>query len=137
MRSFFSCKIFFLATLICSWHVAAATHPADKYLSDCIAADPSTAGMTNCTIRAHALWESELNIKYVDLRNLLSTKQKLALRDSQRQWIIFRELEFKTIDAFYAALDGTMHIPMRAADRLDIVKNRVLQLNSYIAIIKE
>ena len=93
--------------------------------------------MTNCTTRAHALWESELNIKYVDLRNLLSEKQKLALRDSQRQWIIFRDLEFKVIDAFYSTLDGTMYTPMRAADRLEIVKSRVLQLNSYVALIKE
>ena len=137
MRRFFSCTTLFLVALLCSWQAAAATHPADKYLSDCIAADSTTAGMTNCTTRAHALWESELNVKYVDLRNLLSAQQKLALRDSQRQWLIFRDLEFKTIDAFYAALDGTIHIPMRAADRLNIVKNRVLQLNSYIALIKE
>jgi uncharacterized protein YecT (DUF1311 family) len=137
VRNFVSWITLFHVALLCSWQAVAATHPADKYLSDCIAANSTTAGMTNCTTRAHALWESELNIKYVDLRNLLSEKQKLALRDSQRQWIIFRDLEFKVIDAFYSTLDGTMYTPMRAADRLEIVKSRVLQLNSYVALIKE
>lgn len=136
MLNSMSYMLLMLSAMLWSCQAMAAEQPADSYLSSCIAADSTTAGMANCTARAHALWESELNVKYVDLRNMLTPQQKRALRDSQRQWIAYRDREFETIDAFYAQLEGTMYIPMRAADRLKVTKARVIQINSYISLLK-
>ncbi len=109
----------------------AASPHIDKYLESCIAADSTTAGMTNCAYGAYALWDKELNITYKNLLSSLSPSEQQALRNSQRQWIAFRDAEFKTIDAMYKSKDGTMYIPMRVADRLEIVKTRVSQLQGY------
>ena len=109
----------------------AASPHIDKYLESCIAADSTTAGMANCTYGAYSLWDKELNITYKNLMSSLAPSEQQALGNSQRQWIAFRDAEFKAIDALYKNKDGTMYIPMRVADRLDIVKTRVLQLQGY------
>ena len=110
----------------------AAEHHIDRYLESCIDADSTTAGMLNCTSQAYSLWDKELNIKYTNLMSGLGQADKEVLRKAQRQWIAFRDSEFKAIDALYKSKDGTMYLPMRAADRLEIVKVRVLQLQGYI-----
>lgn len=109
----------------------AASHHIDKYLELCIAADSTTAGMANCTYGAYSLWEKELNITSTNLMSSLSPTEGQALRNAQRQWIAFRDAEFKSIDTLYKSKDGTMYIPMRVADRMAIVKTRVIQLQGY------
>ena len=115
----------------------AAKHHIDSYLESCIDADSTTAGMVNCTNQAYSLWDKELNIKYVKLMSALAPADKQALRNAQRQWIAFRDAEFKAIDALYNGKDGTMYLPMRAADRLEVVKARVLQLSSYANLVND
>ena len=44
---------------------------------------------------------------------------------------MYRDAEFKLIDEMYKTKDGTMYIPMRAADRLEIIKTRALRLQAY------
>ena len=109
----------------------AASHHIDEYLESCITADPSTAGMTNCTYGAYSLWDKELNITYKTLMSSLPSTEQQALRSAQRQWIAFRDAEFKAIDALYKSKGGTIYISMRVANRLEILKTRVLQLQSY------
>jgi uncharacterized protein YecT (DUF1311 family) len=124
------------ALLFMSPFAAQADSPhIDKYLESCIAADSTTAGMTNCTYGAYALWDKELNVTYKNLMSSsLSPSAKLALRNSQRQWLAFRNTEFEAIDAMYKNVSGTMYIPMRVGNRLEILKARVLQLQGYRAI---
>lgn len=90
--------------------------------------------MANCTYGAYSLWDKELNIAYENLMASLSPSDQQVLRNAQRQWIAFRDAEFKAIDALYKSKDGTMYIPMRVAERLDILKTRVLQLQGYRAL---
>ena len=124
-----------LAASLLLYLAASLSHAAsphiDKYLESCIAADPSTAGMTNCTYGAYSLWDKELNITYKNLMSSLPSIEQQALRIAQRQWVAFRDAEFKAIDALYKRKDGTMYIPMRVANRLEILKTRVLQLQDY------
>jgi hypothetical protein len=37
----------------------------------------------------------------------------------------------------YARLEGTMYIPMRADSRMQLVKNRALELKSHLDLLKE
>jgi uncharacterized protein YecT (DUF1311 family) len=44
-----------------------AQHPIDKALEACIDKNGSTAGMAECTDKAYAAWDRELNKNYVEL----------------------------------------------------------------------
>lgn len=110
-------------------------HFIDKALEECIARDNSTTGMTSCTYEACKLWDAELNRVYNQLRAVLNPDAKKALKAAQLKWLKYRDSEFRLIDSIYSSLEGTMFIPMRAGDRMDIVKNRAMELESYLDLI--
>lgn len=129
-----------ICVLACSQLIAAEPakkHPADAYLEICLNDESTTAGMLNCVSRTYALWDQELNVKYVDLLGTLAPEQKTVFRNAQRQWLVYRDQEFKAIDAIYAKMDGTLYLQLRAIDKMEIVKSRVEQINSYINVLKE
>ncbi len=112
-------------------------HPIDKILASCIDKDSSTAGMTNCTYVAYDMWDKELNKYYNELMRQLPSKDKQVLKAAQKEWIEYRDKEFRLIDQIYARLKGTMYIPMRVNNRLGIVKQRALQLKAYSDSLKK
>src|SRR5712671_3338996 len=77
-------------------------HPIDRALEACIDKNGSTAGMVECTDKAYAAWNKELNKNYGDLMRTLKPAQKEALRLAELEWIKYRDLDFKLIDALYA-----------------------------------
>ena len=112
-------------------------HPIDKALDACTEKNGSTAGMVECTDKAYAAWDKELNKNYGLLMQNLKPPQKEALKAAQLEWIKQRDLEFKFIDSVYDALQGTMYIPMRIAARMDVVKHRALELHDYLDLLKD
>lgn len=88
-------------------------HPIDKALEACTDKNGSTAGMVECTDKAYAAWDKELNKSYGDLMRTLKPSQKETLRLAQLEWIKYRDLDFKLIDSVYDTIQGTMYIPMR------------------------
>jgi len=109
----------------------------DARFGKCVDADSTTTSMVECSYKAYDEWDNELNKNYSTLLTKLSPDQKTILRASQRQWILYRDSEFKVIDAAYSHVSGTMYIPMRVNDRTEIVKDRALQLRSYITLIED
>jgi len=101
-------------------------HPIDKALEVCIDKNGSTAGMVECTDKAYAAWDKELNKNYGELMRTLKPSQKETLRLAQLEWIKFRDLDFKLIDSVYDRMQGTMYIPMRVDARMELVKKRAL-----------
>jgi uncharacterized protein YecT (DUF1311 family) len=112
-------------------------HPIDKALDACIGKNGSTAGMVECTDKAYAAWDKELNKNYGELMRALNPKQKEALRLAQLEWIKYRDLEFKSINSIYDALEGTRYIPMRFSAHLEVIKKRALELNDRLDLVKE
>ena len=112
-------------------------HPIDKALDACIDKNGSTAGMVECTDKAYAAWDKELNKNYGELMRALNPKQKEALRLAQLEWIKYRDLEFKSIDSIYETLQGTMYIPMRIDARMEVIKKRALELKDRLDLVKE
>ena len=112
-------------------------HPIDKALEACIEKDSSTAGMTNCTYKAQEMWDKELNRVYNVLAARLDAEGKRALKATQVEWIKYRDTEYKLIAAIYSRMEGTMYIPMRAADQMEIVKQRAQGLKEYLELVKE
>jgi uncharacterized protein YecT (DUF1311 family) len=136
MKSFLS-----LVVLLLSMGVAfgqeETKHPIDKTLEACIDKNGSTAGMVECTDKAYAAWDKELNKNYSALMQSLKPKQKETLRLAQIEWIKFRDLEFKLVDSLYDTMEGTMYIPMRVDARMEVIRKRALDLKGYLDLIKD
>jgi len=116
---------------------SAAKHPIDDWLTGCMEKDPSTRGMNNCLGQAYEKWDLELNRVYQDLSGRLGVEARRVLREAQRAWIAFRDRELAWLARFYGGLDGTMYANMLAADRVDLVKRRVLELASYLDVLNQ
>src|SRR5260370_16357035 len=87
-------------------------HPIDKALDACIDKNGSTAGMVECTDKAYAAWDKELNKNYGELMRALNPKQKEALRLAQLEWIKYRDLEFNSPTTIYYTIQATMSLPI-------------------------
>jgi uncharacterized protein YecT (DUF1311 family) len=126
---------FLLPTLVCAQEVQ--KHPIDKALEICTEKDPSTAGMVSCTDAAYKKWDQELNKNYRTLMARLKPAGKQLLKSAQLSWITYRDNEFKLIDSIYDAIQGTMYIPMRIDEKMQIVKQRALALASHVDMLDE
>jgi uncharacterized protein YecT (DUF1311 family) len=116
---------------------SATKHPIDVWLTSCMEKDPSTKGLNACLEQAYGKWDLELNRVYQELSGRLSVETRAVLREGQRAWISFRNRELAWLAKFYGGLAGTMYTSMLAADRVDLVKRRVLELASYLDVLKQ
>jgi uncharacterized protein YecT (DUF1311 family) len=137
MTRLFVALLFVLSLANVSGAQEQAPHPIDKALEACIDKNGSTAGMVECTDKAYAAWDKELNKNYGELMRGLKPKQKELLRLAQLEWIKYRDLEFKLIDSIYDTLEGTMYIPMRIDARMEVIKKRALELKGYLDLAQE
>src|ERR1700694_5591611 len=124
-----------LSVFLCATFSAAqeqTQHPINKALEACIDKNGSTAGMVECTDKAYAAWDKELNKNYGALMRTLKPTQKEALRLAEFEWIKYRDLDFKLIDSIYDTMQGTMYIPMRIDARMEVIKKRALELKGFL-----
>jgi uncharacterized protein YecT (DUF1311 family) len=112
-------------------------HPIDKALEACIDKNGSTAGMVECTDKAYAAWDKELNKNYSELMRTLKPAQKEALKSTELEWIKYRDVNFKFIDSIYDTMQGTMYIPMRIDARMEVIKKRALELKGFLDLAPE
>ena len=112
-------------------------HPIDAALDVCTEKDPSTAGMVRCTDIAYKKWDQELNKSYRTLMSRLKPADKLLLKSAQLSWISFRDNEFRLIESIYDKIQGTMYIPMRIDEKMQIVKQRALALANHVDMLDE
>jgi len=136
----------FLVFAVFSYQLATASgsvpqeptqHPIDKALDACIEKNGSTAGMVECTDKAYAAWDKELNKNYGELMRALKPAQKEVLRAAQLEWIKYRDMDFKFIDSVYDTMQGTMYIPMRIDARMEVVKKRAQELRGFLDLVQE
>jgi len=92
----------------------------------------TTAGMLNCSSQALDKWDKELNRVYKELIKELSPEEKELLKQSQLQWIKFRDAEFKWIEGFYNSREETMFPVMEMGEKLHLVSERVKVLEGYL-----
>jgi uncharacterized protein YecT (DUF1311 family) len=129
--------LFFIIVLIPVSLYSQDNNPIDNELSECMDKDPSTMGVLECIDIAYQKWDDELNTYYKKLLEILDEEGKTFLKDAQRKWIEFRDLEFKNIQSIYSFKEGTMYLPMQAFDKMDIVKNRARELKDYFELLTE
>ncbi|MNK31101.1 hypothetical protein D3C87_495240 [compost metagenome] len=120
--------LFFLINSILSF----AQNKIDADLEKCLSQDNSTAGQRSCINSARNSWDKELNKSYLSLSQKLSKNGQKELLEAQRSWILFRDSEFKLIDKYYFDVKkGTMFYVIAENKKLEIVKERALQINDY------
>jgi uncharacterized protein YecT (DUF1311 family) len=93
--------------------------------------------MVRCIDIAYGAWDRELNKNYTALMGKLRVEGKQSLKAAQVQWIKYRDAEFKLIDDIYSTLEGTMYIPMRVSRRMDVIKQRALELAAYAELAED
>lgn len=125
-----------IAGLLVSAWTFAQDNPDPLEMADkaCMDNASSTASMSECADASYKRWDQELNRVYGALRGKLDVSAQAALKESQRQWLAYRDAETRTIGAVYHMMQGTMYVPMRASDAAAIVKARVKQLRGYLSL---
>lgn len=97
--------------------------------------DYSTAGMVSSAFDAMDEYDVLLNKYYSLLLKKLNEEGKTALRESQRNWIQFRdsELELNQLltDEYYSG-GGTIQRVIYASRALETTKHRVIELYFYL-----
>lgn len=112
--------------------LAAQEHAVDEKLTRCLDAPEgvSTHGQRQCFATALEDWDRALNLVWGDLLDTLPNASHAALRSAQREWLKFRDAEFKAIAASYGAMEGTMYQVMADAAAVRVVADRVKQLEA-------
>jgi len=106
-------------------------HPIDKKYQTCLDSNGSTIGMIECISSAKQEWDTELNKYYNLLMTKLSRSEQLALRETQRQWITYKEKETKFYLDVYTEKEGTMWNVVMARRSMDIIRLRTIELIEY------
>jgi len=91
----------------------------------------STAGMIACAREAETAWDKELNRYYQLLMNVLKAAEKEKLRQSQRNWLMYRDSEFEFSGLFHNNMEGSMYLIFAADKRVEVVRQRTLELKYY------
>lgn len=110
-------------------------HPIDLALQQCLDSEENftTKGMADCVLKALDKWDSMLNKNYNELLQLLSDTQKEKLKTSQVIWLEFRDKEIDFSNQLYYDMQGTMWHTIATDRKLELTKNRALELSGYIS----
>ncbi len=109
--------------------------PIEMLLDQCLAieANQTTLGMAECNRAARDRWDRELNRVYKQLMASLDEDAREALRDSQRQWIRFRDLQIQAIGAIYYGPDSGAIGRIQAAQQvMELTRTQALRLQTYL-----
>jgi uncharacterized protein YecT (DUF1311 family) len=97
--------------------------------------DYSTLGMSMAVDELNSQYDKLLNKYYQKLSARLNGQDKEVLKQTQRNWIQFRESEIKLINLLseekYSG-GGTIQMNIRSANSLDLTKKRLIDLYQHL-----
>ena len=93
----------------------------------------STAGMVSASQNYYKELDKILNKCYKELMETLDEEGKIALRDSQREWIKFRDKEIDFAVNLYSKKDGTIWRLSPPRIMINLVTNRIKELSLYLS----
>jgi len=97
----------------------------------------TTAGMCKCNNDALDRWDKFLNDTYKKLSTQLNAQQKKQLVEAEKAWINFKEKEIALINSIYAEADGSMWIPIRINNMMEITRQRAIAVDHLSENINE
>ncbi len=128
----FSICVLFLSLSMPIW---AANQELDIQLEKCLEKNATNIGMTQCVEQFHKKWDIELDVKLKELTKLLSKDQIKSFNETQQRWVQYKIAEFKSIDSIYNTIEGTMYMPMRASEKMELVRERANKIASQVGLI--
>jgi uncharacterized protein YecT (DUF1311 family) len=96
----------------------------------------STAGQTDCEAQANRAYDRRMNVAYAALIKTLPAPAAQQLRQAQRAWLAFQTAERTAAGALYATRQGTMYVPMAASSMTNVTRDRALQLEGYVRVMR-
>jgi uncharacterized protein YecT (DUF1311 family) len=108
------------------------SYKIDTILNKCI--DKTNDGdisMISCLQKAEMNWDAELNKTFKLLLTKLDSNDQRKLRESQRQWLIYKEKEIKFFTDVYGQRDGTMWNLTISDKRMQLIRQRTVELLDY------
>ncbi len=126
---------FLLLCMSIAYGQDSSSHDIDRALQTCLEQPDNytTQGAIGCISHATEQWDAALNQAYKALVAELSESQKESLKVAQRQWIAFRDKEVAYSAQLYGDMGGTMWLPVAAQTKLDLTRQRALQLADYLS----
>lgn len=101
----------------------------DSTLDKCKQDAISTIDSQHCYEVAIESWDNILGHEYSLLMKDLPENVRVAIRDSQRQWIKYRDSYNKGIEAFYQKEEGTIWSLVAAESKMNVIRDKALDLH--------
>jgi uncharacterized protein YecT (DUF1311 family) len=138
------CALVILPAISYSQDYTESKHPIDVEMNQCMEKDGSTQGMIQCMSEAEEKWDAEMNKYYKLLISEIESDTVAVndLRDAQREWIKYRDKEFRTIASYYTFVynkmgGGTIYSLIAQGDHLDVVRARALEIIGKYDVLHE
>ncbi len=111
-----------------------ASHPIEIEISKLLDKDQSTNGQVQAFAKGFDLWDAELNKVYKELMSAYGKNEALkkSLKEAQQAWLKFRDAEFEHLRNAFLTKDGSMYRIFLASDRMNLVKERALELQNRL-----
>jgi len=114
---------------------AQGLHQIDSALHKCLELNNSSFGAIECELERYRKWSEELDRTYDELMSQVSDEERKMLIEQQVTWAKYRDLQFKMNEQFYGKR-GSIWMPVIASSKGNIVKNRVIELQAYLNLLK-
>ena len=130
-----------ICLFFCTWALTAQSHehllktpahPLDRQLDQCFKANPGTTSERHCIETLIPRWQERLN----DYYRRLGGDQNALLKNSQTAWVQYAQAQEAYFREKYN-LPGTMYALFFAEARLQLLRHRVLQLESDLLFLEE
>ena len=90
--------------------------------------------MLGCVHKATKAWEVQLEEKYEELLAYVSEEQKVKLEQAQEEWLVYCQKEEAFSNKLYNDQEGSMWQIAAAQTKLSLTRQRVLDLDGYLAL---
>lgn len=104
----------------------------EKQCKEKMSEDYSTTGMVLAIQEYYEKLDKVLNKVYKELMLTLDEEGKVALRDSQREWIKFRDKEIAFAANLYSKKNGSIWRLSTPSIMTNLMENRITELARYL-----
>lgn len=130
-------SLFLLPLLALMTHVASASDPVpaqpiDIALDQCQQTADTTPDIAGCFNEAMISWDKELNTQYKALLSGQSDAFTSTMRQSQRDWITYKNNYFLAINEYYKTMDGTIWRIVAAQTKMNVIRDKALDLQRLV-----
>jgi len=104
-----------------------------NHIEKMVEKNSTTYGMHEALRTEYEELDKLLNKYYNQLMKTLNDEQKIYLRNSQREWLKFRDKEYEFYSSYYHAMGGTMWGLVSSENRNIIMLRRIEEIVKLIS----